>query len=100
MQTVLSGDVPLDKYAAGALIGAAVTMMPSPGMGVLIGLAMYLPFSVTLSYGVGCVLHLLAVRVKGPHVIPASVVPIAAGLIVGEALVALSITLSDLAGGM
>lgn len=100
VQTVLSGDVPLDKYAAGAAIGAAVTMMPSPGMGVLIGLAMYLPFSVTLAYGFGCVINMLVSRIKGQQTVTGTLIPLAAGLIVGEALIALTLTLKDLAGGV
>ena len=66
----------------GGLLGAA----PMPGLGVLIGLAMYLPFSITLGYGIGCFIQMGIQRVKGIGFCEHKLVPFAAGLIVGEAL--------------
>ena len=51
---VIGGNAPLDKYAAGGLIGLSLGALPIAGLGVLMGLAMYLPFEVTLGYGIGC----------------------------------------------
>ena len=53
IDAVKSGNVPLDKYVMGGTIGALLGAAPMAGLGVLIGLAMYLPFSITLGYGIG-----------------------------------------------
>ncbi len=94
---VLSGNAPVDKYLAGAGIGAGLALVPIGGLGVLIGLAMYLPFEITLGYGIGCLLSMAIEKVKGHRYIADVIVPLAAGLIVGEALTALTLTIIDLA---
>jgi putative OPT family oligopeptide transporter len=92
------GDVPLDKYAAGTALGSALGLLPIGGVGVLVGLAMYLPFSITLGYGIGCVASMGLVKRYGNRWYASSLVPVAAGFIVGEALMSLGITLVRLAG--
>lgn len=84
--SIKSGQVPVDKYASGAVIGGLLGAAPMPGLGVLIGLAMYLPFSITLGYGIGCFMQMGIQKVKGRHFCEHRLVPFAAGLIVGEAL--------------
>jgi uncharacterized oligopeptide transporter (OPT) family protein len=86
---VVDGNAPVDKYLAGGILGGAVTLFPVGGLGVLLGLAMYLPFSITLGYGIGCLLSMALQKVKGARWMEDKVVPLAAGLIVGEALTAL-----------
>lgn len=93
---VLSGNAPVDKYLSGVLIGLALAAFPLAGLGVLVGLAMYLPFEITLGYGIGCVLNMVLQRVKGRRFIGDVLVPVAAGLIVGEALTNLTLTLIKL----
>ena len=78
--------IPVDKYAMGAGVGILLGAAPLAGFGVLVGLAMYLPFSITLGYGCGCLLQMLIQRVKGVSFCENRLVPLAAGLIVGEAL--------------
>jgi uncharacterized oligopeptide transporter (OPT) family protein len=51
---------------------------------------MYLPFSITLAYGIGCLMSMGLERAWGPAFIGRKLVPFAAGLIVGEALTALA----------
>ena len=85
-----SGDAPLDKYLGGALIGLALGFNSVSGLGVLIGLAMYLPFSVTLTYGVGSLIGIGLEKSKGKAWIGSHVVPLAAGLIIGEALTSIT----------
>jgi putative OPT family oligopeptide transporter len=99
IQGVLSGQAPIDKYVAGAGIGAGLALVPIGGLGVLVGLAMYLPFEITLGYGVGCVISILLEKSRGHRFIADVVVPVAAGLIVGEALTALTLTMIELGGG-
>ncbi len=76
-----------DKLLFGGLIGAVLALAPIMGLGILIGLAMYLPFSVTLGYGLGCLSHIALKRHFGDMYINNKVVPFAAGLIIGEALI-------------
>ncbi len=99
IEGVLSGNAPVDKYLAGAGIGGALSLFPVGGLGVLIGLAMYLPFEITLGYGIGCLLSMFVEKVKGKRFIGDVLVPLAAGLIVGEALTSLGITLFRLMTG-
>ncbi|MDA0589893.1 MAG: OPT/YSL family transporter [Planctomycetota bacterium] len=81
-----SKSIPTDKYALGAGIGLLLGAAPMAGLGVLVGLAMYLPFYITLGYGCGCLLQMVIQKTKGVSFCEHKLVPIAAGLIVGEAL--------------
>ncbi len=87
IKIVQSGDVPLGKYATGAIAGLAVSLLVSPGIGVMVGLSLYLPFEYMIVFGIGGLLSLLFMRLKGAHWIEDNGVPVAAGLIVGDALV-------------
>lgn len=84
------GDSALDKYVSGAVIGGALSVFPIGGLGVLVGLAMYLPFSITLAYGVGCMIAMWLEKKHGAAWVGGKLVPLAAGLIVGEALTQLA----------
>lgn len=86
IDAVKSGNVPIDKYAAGAAVGATLGAAPMPGLGVLVGLAMYLPFPITFGYGLGCLCQMVIEKIKGPAFCEHKLVPLCAGLIVGEAL--------------
>ena len=92
LEAVSQGDVPLGKYIAGSAIGAVLGAAPLSGMGVLVGLAMYLPFSITLGYGLGCFTQMIVQRIKGSTFCEEKLVPLAAGLIVGEALTGVILT--------
>ena len=80
------GAAPLDKYVGGAAIGMGLGLFPIAGLGVLVGLAMYLPFSITLTYGVGCLLSIWLEKRKGKAWMGSTIVPLAAGFIIGEAV--------------
>lgn len=99
INALATGDAPVDKYAAGAAIGAAVSVFPIGGLGVLLGLAMYLPFSITLGYGIGCVTAMGLEKGLGKRFIGRRLVPLAAGLIIGEALTQIIWTFYSLAVG-
>jgi putative OPT family oligopeptide transporter len=86
MQGLMRGDMPLDRYAAGGIIGAVVSLLPSGGLGVLLGLAMYLPFPVTLGFGAGCLVTMGVTSALGRDFSEERAVPCAAGLIIGEAM--------------
>lgn len=100
IDSVKSDNVPLDKYVMGGFVGAVLGAAPSTGLGVLIGLAMYLPFSITMGYGIGCYLQMGIKRVYGLRFCEHRLVPLAAGLIVGEALMGILVAVfSMLLGG-
>jgi putative OPT family oligopeptide transporter len=99
MDGLSAGAAPVDKYLAGMGVGLAMGIFPISGMGVLVGLAMYLPFYITLTYGVGCFTSIALERARGAAWIGSTVVPVAAGFIIGEALVNLALTLVTLGAG-
>ena len=87
IQIVRDGDVPVGKYLAGAVLGLVVSILVSPGLGVMVGLSMYLPFEYMIIFGLGGILNILMRKLKGARWAEDTGVPIAAGLIVGDALV-------------
>lgn len=99
VQSVIGGDVPADKYLAGASIGGALALFPISGLGVLVGLAMYLPFDITLGYGIGCLASMGLEKWKGRRFYGDVLIPVATGFIIGEALTSLTLTMITLAGG-
>jgi putative OPT family oligopeptide transporter len=99
MESLVAGAAPLDKYVAGGAVGLGLGLHPVGGLGVLIGLAMYLPFNITVTYGLGCAANLWLVRTKGERWIGDTLVPVAAGFIIGEALTSLGVVLYQLAVG-
>ncbi len=98
VESLESGKAPLDKYAAGAVLGGALSAFPIGGLGVLVGLAMYLPFDITFGYGIGCLITMGLQRGKGANWIGDRVVPVAAGFIIGEALTNLTWAMLQMAG--
>ena len=81
------GGIPIKKYIAGAAIGLLVSLLISPGLGVMIGLSLYLPFEYMIVFGLGGLLSIFITRKFGARLAEDKGVPIAAGLIVGDALV-------------
>jgi uncharacterized oligopeptide transporter (OPT) family protein len=104
IESLTSGTVPTDKYVMGGVLGALLGAAPMAGLGVLVGLAMYLPFSITLGYGIGCLTQMWLQKKKGLAWCEQKLVPLAAGLIVGEAIMGVchalfKIVTSQLGGG-
>lgn len=93
---VMDGNAPYLKYLSGGLLGAALSVLPIGGLGVLIGLSMYLPFFITLGYGIGCVANMIIVKAKGLAWVEDYITPMAAGLIVGEAMIGLVFAVMDI----
>ena len=86
IEAVQGNNVPVDKFVLGGIVGALLGAAPIAGLGILMGLAMYLPFSITLGYGLGCLTQMFITRRKGTVFTENKLVPLAAGLIIGEAL--------------
>lgn len=93
------GDAPLEKYLAGSAIGLTLGLHPVSGLGVLVGLAMYLPFDVTVTYAIGCLGAMILAKYKSKVWISDHLIPFAAGLIIGEALTNISAVLLKLSLG-
>ena len=85
------GEMPYSLYGLGAAIGVALGVAAFSGLGVLVGLSMYLPFQYIATYGIGCVASIVIGRIKGRSWAEEWGVPFAAGLIVGESLLAIVI---------
>ena len=86
VEGILGGDVPVEKYAAGAVLGGLLSAVIG-GLGITVGLGFYLPFNIVLTYALGTLGRELSDRYKGKSWSENVGIPIAAGLIVGEALV-------------
>lgn len=98
---ILGGDVPWQKYIAGAGLGSLLSASGIGGLGILVGLGFYLPFNIVLTYSIGTLLRLFVDWKKGKRFSEEVGIPIAAGLIVGEALVGVGFALYYvLAGGL
>jgi len=98
IQGILGGDVPVEKYAAGAGLGALLSFSGVGGLGILVGLGFYLPFNIVLTYSLGTFTRLIVDRVKGHRFSDDVGIPVAAGLIVGEALVGVGYALMQVFG--
>jgi putative OPT family oligopeptide transporter len=94
IEGILGGDVPMAKYLSGAGIGALLSASGIGGLGVLVGLGFYLPFNIVLTYSIGTLLRITSDATLGRSWSEDIGVPLAAGLIVGEALVGVGYSLS------
>ena len=90
---ILGGEVPLQKYIAGAGLGALLSACGVAGLGIQVGLGFYLPFNIVLTYTIGTLLRLFVDWKKGKRFSEEVGIPIAAGLIVGESLVGVGFAL-------
>ena len=84
---ILDDNIPAYRYTAGAGLGMLLALSGLGGIGVLIALGFYMPFSIALTYTIGNVLRIVSDKVFGSKFSLEVGIPIAAGLIVGEALV-------------
>ena len=100
MQGILSGDVPVFKYLAGAGLGALLSTTGIGGLGIQVGLGFYLPFSIELTYTIGTILRMVSDKIKGNHFSEQVGIPIAAGLIIGEGIVGVGFAIYYIIKGM
>ena len=83
---IRGGDAPYPLFAMGGLLGVGLSLSGMAGLGVLVGLSMYLPLMYLLPYGLGCVIQMLCKRIKGAAWTENWGVPFAAGILVGDGL--------------
>jgi len=93
IEGITGGNVPAFRYGAGAGLGAMLALSGLSGIGVLIGLGFYMPFNIVLTYTIGNFARIIMEKVKGHRWCEEVGIPVAAGLIVGEALVGVGIAL-------
>ena len=84
---ILNENVPAYRYVAGGGLGLLLALSGLGGIGVLIALGFYMPFNIALTYTIGNVLRITSDKAFGHKWSHEIGIPIAAGLIVGEALV-------------
>ncbi|NVJ59358.1 MAG: OPT/YSL family transporter [Gammaproteobacteria bacterium] len=96
---ILGGNVPVEKYLAGAGLGALLSLA-SGGLGITAGLGFYLPFNIVLTYSLGTLLRIIINRYYGETWVESKGIPIAAGLIVGEALVGVGYAVVKIMSGL
>lgn len=103
LQAVIEGvrgeDMPYALYGLGAIAGLLLGLGSFSGLGVLVGISMYLPIMYLTTYGIGCILNVLVGKVMGRTWAEEWGVPVAAGFIVGDALLGLSVNLIVLLQG-
>ncbi len=87
IQGIVADDMPSYRYVAGAGLGAMLAFSGLGGIGVLIGLGFYMPFDIVLTYTIGTILRITVDNTKGKRFSEEIGIPVAAGLIIGEALV-------------
>ena len=90
---IMGGDVPTEKYMAGAGLGALLSIF-QPGLGITVGLGFYLPFNIVLTYSIGTLLRVVLDKKLGNAHAENTGIPVAAGFIVGEALVGVGFAIS------
>ena len=100
LQTVIigvqGGALPYVLYGVGAIMGALLGFGAFSGLGVLVGLSMYLPFDAIATYGIGCVIAVSMAKIKGKKWTEEWGVPAAAGLIVGESVLTVILSIMKL----
>lgn len=99
IQGVQGGEMPYAMYGMGGLLGIVLGVGLFPGLGVLVGLSMYLPVFYIFTYGLGCLANIAVGRIKGRHWAEEWGVPLCAGLVVGEAVLALIVNIVILLRG-
>ena len=90
---ILGGDVPIQKYIAGAGLGALLSASGIGGLGILVGLGFYMPFNIVITYAFGTASRLFTDKKYGVRFSEERGIPFAAGLIVGEALIGVALAL-------
>ncbi len=92
---IMGGVIPEQKYLAGAGLGALLSIF-SPGLGITVGLGFYLPFNIVLTYSIGTAIRVVSDKKMGHGFADDVGIPVAAGFIVGEALVGVGFAINQI----
>ena len=96
IDAIMSDDVPTYRYVAGGGLGLMLALSGLGGIGVLIALGFYMPFNIVLTYTLGNILRVVSDQTLGKKFSHEVGIPIAAGLIVGEALVGVGVAVKSI----
>jgi putative OPT family oligopeptide transporter len=100
IQGILGGEIPLPKYLGGAGLGMLLSSTGIGGLGVLIGLGFYLPFNIVLTYTIGTIVRFFSDWRLGREFTSNVGIPLATGLMVGEALIGVAFALEKVIRGV
>lgn len=98
IDSVVGGDIPMEKFAIGGILGVLLSLAGIPGLGVIMGISMYLSIKYILPYGIGSLISIYMKKKKGFSWIEDKGIPFASGLVVGEALLIIIFALIKIAG--
>jgi len=96
---ILGGEVPVAKYAVGAVLGAMLSATGIGGLGIQVGLGFYLPFYIVLTYTIGLLLRIVVDWRRGLRYSEEVGIPVAAGFIVGEGLMGVGFAVYSIVAG-
>jgi putative OPT family oligopeptide transporter len=99
IEGMVDGNVPAYRYLAAGGLGLMLAVSGLGGIGVMVALGFYMPFNIVLTYTLGCILRIVCDKTAGKRFSEEIGIPIAAGLIVGEALMGVGITINKLIAG-
>jgi uncharacterized oligopeptide transporter (OPT) family protein len=95
---VREGQVDWLRYGSSALVGGLLSFSGLPGLGVIVGISMYLGFGIILPYGAGAVAREFFRMVNGNSWCESRGIPLAVGFIVGDGLMTLCFGLLTVSG--
>lgn len=95
---IMTDSVPAYRYVAGSGLGLLLAFSGLGGIGVLVGLGFYMPFNIVLTYTLGNILRIVSDMTAGKKFGHEVGIPIAAGFIVGEALIGVGYALIKVFG--
>ncbi|MEL7499168.1 MAG: OPT/YSL family transporter [Planctomycetota bacterium] len=96
---LVKGNVPAHRYTAGGILGWLLAVSGLGGIGVMVALGFYMPFNIVLTYTFGCLLRVVTNKAAGHRWAEESGIPIAAGLIIGEALMSVAFAIYKIGEG-
>ena len=96
VEGLVEGNVPTYRYTAAGILGFLLAASGLGGIGVMVALGFYMPFNIVLTYSIGCLLRVFTNATAGNRWAEEFGIPLAAGLIVGEALVDVGFAISKI----
>ncbi len=96
IEGLVEGNVPTYRYTAAGTLGFLLAVSGLGGIGVMVALGFYMPFAIVLTYTFGCIARVITNRTMGVRWAEEFGIPIAAGLIIGEALTDVGIAFSKI----
>jgi putative OPT family oligopeptide transporter len=93
IEGIVEENVPAYRYVAGSGLGFLLAASGLGGIGVMVALGFYMPFNIVMTYTIGCLLRIIVDNSAGKRFSEEVGIPLAAGLIIGEALVGVGVAM-------